>query len=338
MVQVKFKIFFIENRYDDGEWGIRNTPLERFLAGASPPPTFSHAILLCYHICSHHRANQRPASASNNNMHRFPLKLILLLYYSYDANAFLTPHRHFTRTPMQRTISASPHFAKRYGPPESTPGQSNNPSQSTQDERGSVKLQFTKLLNEVMSSPSEEIPSLLTKNIDTILTTMQLDLIEEVIQDDLNSHPPDKRVEGWREERLEELSEVVDLIVTFVESFVEEAKSMEDLYKKLLGRIFKIIAKKENNQLEKDSDASVFSIGTSADMEATLDQVLAEESEAFTPGFLRHLEGECSRIANLPTISPESSKMLQILRVIQARVLEELGKVSVGHLACINIV
>lgn len=239
---------------------------------------------------------------------------------------------------MQRTISASPHFAKRYGPPESTPGQSNNPSQSTQDERGSVKLQFTKLLNEVMSSPSEEIPSLLTKNIDTILTTMQLDLIEEVIQDDLNSHPPDKRVEGWREERLEELSEVVDLIVTFVESFVEEAKSMEDLYKKLLGRIFKIIAKKENNQLEKDSDASVFSIGTSADMEATLDQVLAEESEAFTPGFLRHLEGECSRIANLPTISPESSKMLQILRVIQARVLEELGKVSVGHLACINIV
>ena len=167
---------------------------------------------------------------------------------------------------------------------------------------------------------------------------MQLDLIEEVIQDDLNSHPPDKRVEGWREERLEELSEVVDLIVTFVESFVEEAKSMEDLYKKLLGRIFKIIAKKENNQLEKDSDASVFSIGTSADIEATLDQVLAEESEAFTPGFLRHLEGECSRIANLPTISPESSKMLQILRVIQARVLEELGKVSVGHLACINIV
>mmetsp|Transcript_20925 Transcript_20925/g.34310 ORF Transcript_20925/g.34310 Transcript_20925/m.34310 type:complete len:129 (+) Transcript_20925:1066-1452(+) len=35
-------------------------------------------------------------------------------------------------------------------------------------------------------------------------------------------------------------------------------------------------------------------------------------------------------IASLPTISPESAKMLEILHVIQTRILEELGK-SIGE-------
>merc|ERR1712194_990825 len=61
-------------------------------------------------------------------------------------------------------------------------------------------------------------------------------------------------------------------------------------------------------------------------MENQLDDLLSQEKEAFTPGFLRHVEGECERISSLKTLSPESAKMLQILRLIQTRVLEELGK------------
>lgn len=61
-------------------------------------------------------------------------------------------------------------------------------------------------------------------------------------------------------------------------------------------------------------------------MEERLDELLSAERGAFTPGFLRHVEGECERIANLKTTSPESARMTQVLRLIQARVLEELGK------------
>ena len=45
----------------------------------------------------------------------------------------------------------------------------------------------------------------------------------------------------------------------------------------------------------------------------------------FTPGFLRHLDGERARIANAPRMTPESARRLEIIRIIQARVLEELG-------------
>ena len=57
-----------------------------------------------------------------------------------------------------------------------------------------------------------------------------------------------------------------------------------------------------------------------------MEELLSNESEAFTPGFLRHVEGECTRIASLPETTAESIQMLEILRVIQARILEELGK------------
>jgi len=61
-------------------------------------------------------------------------------------------------------------------------------------------------------------------------------------------------------------------------------------------------------------------------LESGLDALLEMETEAFTAGFLRHLEGECDRITIQPTLTQESTRMLQILRVVQARILEELGK------------
>jgi hypothetical protein len=220
----------------------------------------------------------------------------------------------------------------RYGPPDipfntnsnnNNDNSSNGPTPTDDAYRSTIQSQFTQILHEVMNvDAAEELPSLLTKNIDILLAAMTLrDLIEEIIREDVQRMKD--RDNDAAEQRLEDLSNAVDMIVTFVESFVEEAKSMDDVYKKLLGKIFRIIVPSGNNQLENEDIVSF----VEGSMEMTLDEVLAAEKEAFTPGFLRHLEGECGRIAALPTLSPESAKMLQILRVIQTRVLEELGKV-----------
>lgn len=132
--------------------------------------------------------------------------------------------------------------------------------------------------------------------------------------------------DGNSQYRVDTISDAIDMILTFVESFVEQTKSMDDVYKQLLGKIFQSIAPGASDGSSSGSTPSQST--SSANMENQLDNLLSSEKAAFTPGFLRHVEGECFRIASLSTISPESVKMLQILRLIQTRVLEELGKVS----------
>ena len=194
--------------------------------------------------------------------------------------------------------------------------------------RNQLKLEFTSLLHKVIDGKlqEEEYPSLFTQNIEMILAVLGAEnggLLEEIIHEDVMScnekqqqqDDSDGKVsEEGSSERLEKISEAVSVLISFVETFVEQTKTMDDVYKQLLGKIFKSI-----------SPSGGISTGTT--MENELDNLLSSEKEAFTPGFLRHVEGECNRIASLPTISPESAKMLQILRLIQTRVLEELGKV-----------
>lgn len=199
---------------------------------------------------------------------------------------------------------------KSYGPQDAEiiSSSNNNPH--------NTKAEFASLLNTVVASDKpEELPSLLATNIEMILSAMNTEgLIEQVIQEDIQ-----KQIGNV--ERLDELSSAVNVIINFVETFVEEAQSMEDVYKKLMGKIFQSIS--PNNQVGGGSGGES---AAAAFGEAALEELLANEKEAFTPGFLRHVDGECNRIASLPTISPESAKMLEILRVIQARILEELGK------------
>ena len=59
--------------------------------------------------------------------------------------------------------------------------------------------------------------------------------------------------------------------------------------------------------------------------EDDLDELLRNEKDNFNASFLRHLEGECKRISSSKTLTKESAQMLQVLRIIQTRVLEELG-------------
>lgn len=216
-------------------------------------------------------------------------------------------------------------MVKRYGPKDAEIIDSSSDAASNND---NVKAQFTTLVNAVVNSDKpEELPSLLATNIEMILKAMNTNgLIEEVIQEDIEKLNNNKNGSSSNSnmERLDELSSAVSIIISFVESFVEEAQSMDDVYKKLLGKIFQSIA--PNTQEGGSTTGGGGGENTSLFGEDALEDLLSNEKEAFTPGFLRHVDGECNRIASLSTISPESAKMLEILRVIHARILEELGK------------
>ena len=241
---------------------------------------------------------------------------------THSFNLHQRSHQSITRPslPLPSVFAPPLQMVKRYGPKDAEIIDSSSDAASKND---NVKAQFTTLLNAVVNSDKpEELPSLLATNIEMILKAMNTNgLIEEVIQEDiekLNNKNDDNSSSNM--ERLDELSSAVNIIISFVESFVEEAQSMDDVYKKLLGKIFQSIA--PNNQEGGTGGGE----NTSLLGEDALEDLLSNEKEAFTPGFLRHVDGECNRIASLPTISPESAKMLEILRVIHARILEELGK------------
>ena len=119
---------------------------------------------------------------------------------------------------------------------------------------------------------------------------------------------------------------VAILFLNFVDEFIQQTMSMETKYREVLGEIIKIVTPTKNNNLNKDQDQAV-----DLDREYMLDEYLIKEKDTFTPGFLRHLEGECQRIANAPQETPEGTKMLQVLRLIQVRILEELGEHYLGE-------
>lgn len=224
-----------------------------------------------------------------------------------------------------------------------------NSTDSNGNNRSQLKSEFSTLLHTILNgtTPEEEYPSLFTNNIGMILNVMSMDggmrmegMIQEIIRDDLLSGSYKNNIEDGGDnvsngDRMDQISEAINLILSFAETFVEETKSMDDVYKRLLRKIFQSIAPSTANSQTTNSGSSsasvnnaVASSSSSTTMENQLDDLLSQEKEAFTPGFLRHVEGECERISSLKTLSPESAKMLQILRLIQTRVLEELGKVS----------
>jgi hypothetical protein len=54
--------------------------------------------------------------------------------------------------------------------------------------------------------------------------------------------------------------------------------------------------------------------------EQALDELMAQERDRFTAAFLRHVEGQCTRIANALTMTPDSARLLESLQIIQGRV------------------
>jgi hypothetical protein len=155
--------------------------------------------------------------------------------------------------------------------------------------------EFQSLLHQVMMTEKpEHLPGLLGRNIQTIMS-IQRDQIECIVSDALQTG-------GIAFQ--EQVTDALEIILGFAETFVDEMKSMNDEHKELLGRIL--------HAAKVDED--------------TLDELLEQEIDNLTPGFIRHLEGECQRIANAAMVTAESTQLLQVLQTIRLRVIEELGK------------
>ncbi|CAJ1958838.1 unnamed protein product [Cylindrotheca closterium] len=159
------------------------------------------------------------------------------------------------------------------------------------------KVKFRQLVaDSVAVSNPEHLPKLLANNIGAIAALQGQEgaaIIKEIVED--------AKAEG--EEQFNRTVIVIESILSFAESFVEEAESLDSKNKKLLGKII--------NAMKSSEDA--------------MDELMEVERDNFTAGFLRHIEGECERIGNAPKMTTESTRLIELLRVIQARVLEEIG-------------
>jgi len=202
--------------------------------------------------------------------------------------------------------------AARYGPPMdnasdgAVSGTTKSIPNDTATQEAQQEADFRRLLERVMTvQDPQHVPSLLTKNMELILSLSSengVRIVENILQE---------TVEEQGEEAAEAVSRGIDLILTFAENFVEEAVGMEDQNKKLLGKIINTVSDKNKTASQREQD---------------LDELLVTEKERFTTaGFLRHLDTECSRIARAPKMTPESMRLLELLRLIQTRVLEEMG-------------
>lgn len=220
----------------------------------------------------------------------------------------ITTSTTFTTVPTQIQMA-------KYGPSETTPDISDEEFaqwEASNEQRVQTQAhQFQTLLTDLTTlTPIENIPGLLTRNIELLLSMRGYEgaaLLKGAIEE---------AEKTGDEERMERVAGAVDYITTFVEEFVNQAKEIDDTYKALLGKIIRCIA----------GSAGSGSGGSTRSDERLFDDLMSTEKPNFTPGFLRHLDGECSRIAAAPKTSPESTKMLQTIRLIQTRILEELGE------------
>ena len=124
--------------------------------------------------------------------------------------------------------------------------------------------------------------------------------------------------ENRHQDNLNEM--LVDLTIDFLEAFVENAAKMDEASKALLGDIVRkmLACKKEEGTLDVE----------------TLDAFFESKREEVTKGaFLRHLEGEVARVVKAPKITPESAHMVQVLRMIQSRAVEEMAEKVGGDAA-----
>jgi hypothetical protein len=281
----------------------------------------------------------------------------LLLEYLHRCESFYVvtavhQSRHIVSTehpkpPRRKPVAGLIMAATRYGPPplSSPEGQgrstyNNTGDNRSQDKDSSIKKQkhdnFRALIEQVMSiTRPEHLPRLLANNLD-VITALQgeegsqiiCNILEEARQQDETA--PAAGIDDHNDPKLPLYTrtlQVVETILSFAEDFVEQAQEMDNRNKKLLGRIIMAMTRPDDFKTNKSQmEGNRSNERTPLSKEEVLDQFMEEEKSCFTPGFLRHIEGECERISGSRKVTPESARLLEIMRVIQARVLEEVGK------------
>jgi len=259
----------------------------------------------------------------------------LLLFVAYQsANSgkrnvlgFCPSNIKTTNSIIQQKRKLTTEMVKSCGPRETVP------TNNIEDREGEMEENLTKqiaefkvLLADVMTALSDSeldhLPGLLTRQMSLILSMTGYEgvkILKHFIQE--------AELLG-DEENTELIKLSIEYIMSFAEEFVIQAKSVDDANKNLLGKIIRCIA--VNDKVGPGMQCVPVDGGripaTAERKEAILDQLMEDEKNNFTPGFLRHIEGECLRIQSAPQSTPEASKLLQTMRMIQARVLEELGK------------
>lgn len=250
---------------------------------------------------------QYPSAADNKSltpmmlMNSRLLTILLtttVLIQKYSAQAFLP-----SRIRSRATFLSHNHS---HGdiPPAGEDASHSEEYVSVEDAR-KAKMQFKGLVEQAMSIEDPgHLPKLLANNVELVIALkgkQGIKAIEEIVQE----------AQDKGQDYLTQTMSTIEAIISFTEDFVEEVKDLDSQNKELVGRILKLMTSDE------DSDR---------DKEELLDELMKEERENFTPGFLRHLEGECKRISSAASYGPESDRLIEVLRVIQTRVLEELGK------------
>ena len=210
-----------------------------------------------------------------------------------------------------------PFFARSYGPNEDViiDQEQEDWERSNDALVARQKKEFASLLTDVIACENIDLmPGIMTRNIDLILNMRGFEGVS-VLRDAI-----EEAQKTGDEERIVRVTSAVDYILIFAEEFVENAKHVDETNKELLGKIVKEITSGwGEGKVRKGARPGM-------EEEARLDQLFEREKDNFTPGFLRHLEGECRRIASASRLTPESAKMLETLRMIQTRVVEELGQ------------
>jgi hypothetical protein len=203
------------------------------------------------------------------------------------------------------------HFCSspRYGPVDMEEEEEARPTTASLELSNHKKESFRNLLDGVLAvKDPQHIPSLLAKRMEVVLsftTEEGATIVESVLEDIISENP--------NAETVATVLEAVDIILTFAEEFVQRTANLEQQNKQLLGKILKVMS---SSQQESVSALS---------REETLNELMRREKKNFTPGFLRHLDMECQRIASAAVLTRESTRLLEILRIIQTRVLEEIG-------------
>lgn len=225
-------------------------------------------------------------------------------------------------------------FASRYGPIDNDNDLLDSDEATTtasatsdmNDKFNSERIALRKVVESVlMVKDPQHVPSILTKNIELILSCMTTEdgalLVEAVIEDFLLDQPDANTATT--------VLEAIDIIMTFGEEFVQHTSQIEKQNQLLLGKIIKIIASSSTSVVK---DQELLGAGGPS-REEELDLLLEKERQQFTPGFLRHIENECQRIASAPSMTVESTRLLETLRIIQTRVLEEVCSNDLGEAA-----
>uniref|UniRef100_A0A7S3DXN8 Uncharacterized protein n=1 Tax=Entomoneis paludosa TaxID=265537 RepID=A0A7S3DXN8_9STRA len=230
------------------------------------------------------------------------LKMFALVLSLSGTNAFL-PLQTTRSSDIQHPIRQSQpwYLAARYGPVSDD----EFVEVPKEDSFAQKKERYRILLDSILAvRDPQHVPSLLAKDMDLLLTMTGNDgsRIAQDIVDETRSQGGD--------EMASKMEEAIDLTLTFAENFVNQASKIDKHNKELLGKILRTMSAKEPSSRKR---------------EESLDDLFSKERDNLTAGFLRHVEGECERIAAAPQMTKESARLLETLRIIQARVVEELG-------------